>query len=417
MLKLRNELTRELEPFQPLGDVVTIYVCGITPYDTTHLGHAFTYLSFDVLIRYLEYRGYPVRYVQNVTDIDDDTLRKAKETGDNWLALGNRWTTHFLRDMRDLNVRAPDFYPRATEAIPLMSGVISALIDKGLAYASGGSVYYHVAANPDFGKVSGLRPDEWLPIANERGNDPNDPSKRDPLDFVLWQARKPGEPFWDSPWGPGRPGWHIECSTMAGAFLGETVDIHGGGADLIFPHHECETAQMCGVTGKDRFACHWMHTAMVRYEGEKMSKSLGNLIWARDLLGQHTPDAVRLLVNVHPYHETWEYDAAELGPADCRAELLLQAATAPSGGAGALALGDVVERFEAAMDDDLNTRDALAVLDGLGESILQASGVGCSVGEAQATLRRLGTVFGLRFGGTIEPRVQVGWEKHLQRFQ
>jgi len=417
LLRLRNERTGELDAFQPLGSDVTIYVCGITPYDTTHLGHAFTYLSFDVLIRYLEYRGYPVRYVQNVTDIDDDTLRRARETGDNWLALGNRWTTHFMRDMRDLNVRAPDLYPRATEAIPLMFSSIRTLIDRGLAYAANGSVYYHVAGNPDFGKISGLPKEEWLPVANERGNDPNDPAKRDPLDFVLWQAWKPGEPSWDSPWGPGRPGWHIECSTMAGAFLGEVIDIHGGGADLLFPHHECETAQMCGVTGNDRFARYWVHTAMVRYEGEKMSKSLGNLVWARDLLGQHTPDAVRLLVNAHPYHETWEYDEVELGPADRRADLLLQAATAESGDGDALALGDVVERFEAAMDDDLNTRVALDTLEGLGESILQASAAGRSVRDAQGTLRRLGNVFGLRFDGTIEPRVQVGWERHLQRFQ
>lgn len=417
MLRLRNELTGELEAFQPLKDTVTIYVCGITPYDTTHLGHAFTYLSFDVLIRYLEYRGYPVRYVQNVTDIDDDTLRKSKEVGENWLALGNRWTAHFMRDMRDLNVRPPDEFPRATEAIPQMFAPIATLIHKGLAYASGGSVYYHVAANPDFGKVSGLRPDEWLPTANERGNNPADPNKRDPLDFVLWQAHQPGEPFWESPWGPGRPGWHIECSTMVGALLGDVIDIHGGGADLAFPHHECETAQMCGVTGRDFFARHWLHTAMVRYEGEKMSKSLGNLIWARDLLGQHTPDAVRLLVTAHPYHETWDYDEAELAPADRLAGLLLQAARATSGGDAPLEPGDAVERFEAALDDNLNTREALAALKGLGERIVTAAADGRAVADAQATLRRLGRVFGLRFGGTIEPRVQVGWEKHLQRFQ
>ena len=416
LLNLRNEQTRELEAFQPVGDVVTIYICGITPYDTTHLGHAFTYLSFDVLIRYLEYRGYSVRYVQNVTDIDDDTLRKGREVGENWLALGNRWTTHFMRDMRDLNVRPPDLYPRATEAIPQMFDAIRALIARGLAYVAGGSVYYHVAANPGFGRVSGLQPEEWLPTANERGNDPNDPNKRDPLDFVLWQAHKPGEPAWESPWGPGRPGWHIECSTMAGAFLGEVVDIHGGGADLAFPHHECEAAQMCGVTGRDVFARHWLHTAMVRYEGEKMSKSLGNLVWARDLLGRHTPDSVRLLVTAHPYHETWEYDEAEMGPADRLAELLIRAVTAPSGAGDPLEVSASVERFEAAMDDDLNTREALAVLGGLSERILEASGADRSVAEAQTALRRLGQVFGLRCGGTIEPRVQVGWEKHLQRF-
>ena len=416
-MRLRNEQTGQLEPFQPLGDAATIYVCGITPYDTTHLGHAFTYLSFDVLIRYWEYLGYAVRYVQNVTDIDDDVLRKSREVGEDWLALGNRWTTHFMRDMRDLNVRPPEVYPRATDVIPEMHAAIQALIAKGLAYEAGGSVYYHVAANPHFGKVSGLAREDWLPTANERGNNPDDPHKRDPLDFVLWQARQPGEPSWESPWGPGRPGWHIECSTMVSAYLGDVVDVHGGGADLAFPHHECETAQMCGITGKEQFARFWLHTAMVRYEGEKMSKSLGNLIWARDLLAHHTPDAIRLMVNAHPYHETWEYDEAELAPADRLAEQLLVAVAAPSGAEAALVVDDAVARFEQALDDNLDTRRAIGVLEDLSEQIIEAAADGQAVAEAQETLRRLCKVFGLRLDGPIEPRVQAGWERHLQRFQ
>lgn len=421
MLKLYNGQGAKLETFEPLHDLVTIYVCGITPYDTTHLGHAFTYLSFDVLIRYLEYLGHKVRYVQNVTDIDDDTIRKSKEVGEDWLALGNRWTRHFIEDMKELNARPPDVFPRATDVIPRMFEGIRVLIDKGHAYVSGGNVYYHVASNPGFGQVSGLAQEEWLPIANEHGNFPDDPNKRDPIDFVLWQARKPGEPAWESPWGMGRPGWHIECSTMVAAYLGDIIDIHGGGADLSFPHHECETAQACGVTGQSLFARFWMHTAMVCYQGEKMSKSLGNLIWARDLLQMHSPDAVRILVSRHPYHETWEYEATELGPADDLAKRLLSAARITTREGSSLESGESIAEtataaFEAAMDDNLNTRQALTELGRLADRIISEVARGQPVLVAQAALRKLGTVFGLRLDGDVEPRVRRGWDAHYQRF-
>ena len=417
MLKLRDENNGVLKPFRPVREgQVTVYVCGITPYDTTHLGHAFTYLSFDVLIRYLEYLGYAVRYVQNVTDIDDDILRKAAETGEDWLALGNRWTRHFIEDLRRLNVRPPDAYPRATETIAAIQAHVQALIDAGHAYVAGGNVYYAVESFAAFGAVSQLQASEWLPIANERGNVPDDPNKRRPLDFVLWQAQKPGEPAWDSPWGPGRPGWHIECSTMSSAHLGEVIDIHGGGADLRFPHHECETAQMCGVTGRDEFVHHWLHTAMVCYQGEKMSKSLGNLIWARDLLQEHTADAVRILVTNHPYHETWEYDAAELPPADERAAHLMQAVRASGGEGDALEPEPHIAAFCRAMDEDLDTRSAIEALVALASAILQAAGQNRDVRAAQRELRRLATVFGLVLDGDIEPRVAAGWDAHHRRF-
>jgi L-cysteine:1D-myo-inositol 2-amino-2-deoxy-alpha-D-glucopyranoside ligase len=417
VLKLHDEQDNQLKPFTPTHDVVTIYVCGITPYDTTHLGHAFTYLSYDVLIRYWEYLGYRVRYVQNVTDIDDDTIRKSKETGEDWLALGNRWTRHFINDLRDLNVRPPDVYPRATDVIPQMFEAIKTLIERGLAYESAGNVFFNVAADPAFGQVSNLPAAEWLPIANERGNFPNDPHKHAPLDFVLWQAQQPGEPAWASPWGQGRPGWHIECSTMANLFLGSVIDVHGGGGDLCFPHHECETSQARGVSGQPRFARFWLHTAMVRYQGEKMSKSLGNLIWARELLKEHTADAVRILVNSHPYHETWEYDAAELIPADAMAKELLLAATA-SGGAGAVVpSADLVAAFEAALDDNLNTRQAFIHLGALASRIRENAVAGRAVAAAQGALRKLAGVLGLRLDGEIEPRVRQGWEAHARRFQ
>jgi cysteinyl-tRNA synthetase len=416
LLKLYNVESKKLEIFRPVRDVVTIYVCGITPYDTTHLGHAFTYVSFDVLIRYLEDKGYPVSYVQNVTDIDDDILRRADQVGEDWLSLGNRWTRHFIEDLRALNVRPPDVYPRATDVIPEMLEAIQVLIDRGHAYVANGSVYYEVATDSVFGRVSGLSSGEWLRIANERGNIPDDPNKRDPLDFVLWQAQRPGEPAWKSPWGMGRPGWHIECSTMAKTYLGDVIDIHGGGSDLSFPHHECETTQACSVTGEPIFAKFWLHTAMVHYQGEKMSKSLGNLIWVRDLLQEHSADALRLLMSRHPYDQVWHYDAAELGPAERLAALLLQAVQAKGGAGSSVNVGEARAAFEEAMDDNLATDRALGALSGLAERILAGAEVGADVGAAQSVLRRLCAVLGLRLDGEIEERVRVGWTSHYQRF-
>jgi L-cysteine:1D-myo-inositol 2-amino-2-deoxy-alpha-D-glucopyranoside ligase len=240
-----------LQPFAPVGDRdrVGLYVCGVTPYDTGHLGHAFTYVSFDVLHRYLEYLGHDVVYVQNLTDVDDDMLRKARETGEDYLDLGNRHVTTFLTEMAALNWLPPDHYPRATEHIPQMVAMIGRLVDRGLAYAAAGNVFFSIDAWPRYGELSHLSRDEMLPLANERGNVPDMPGKRDPLDFVLWQRSLEDEPSWPSPWGTGRPGWHIECSAMATAYLGERFEVHGGGGDLAFPHHESELAQTEGATG------------------------------------------------------------------------------------------------------------------------------------------------------------------------
>src|SRR5215213_1320948 len=271
-----------------------IYVCGVTPYDTTHAGHVFTFLTFDILVRYLRFLDYEVTYVQNVTDIDDDVLRKASELGTTWDELGRRETARYLQDMRDLNAVEFDHYAKATEHTPEMIAIIEKLITGGHAYVSSRNVYFDVASDPEFGSLSHIPSDEMLAIANERGNNPDDPNKRNPLDFVLWQAAAPGEPTWESPWGPGRPGWHIECSAMASRYLGETIDIHGGGADLVFPHHECEVAQSENAFGQRPFARYWMHVGMVRYLGEKMSKSLGNLVLARDLLENYSADTIRL---------------------------------------------------------------------------------------------------------------------------
>jgi L-cysteine:1D-myo-inositol 2-amino-2-deoxy-alpha-D-glucopyranoside ligase len=421
-MQLYDSRTGRPQVFTPHSNPVTLYVCGITPYDTTHIGHAFTYVMADVLVRYLEATGHPVRYVQNVTDIDDDILRKAHEVGESWEALGNRWTAHYIADMTALNVRPPDLLPRATSVIPKIVEEIEALVEAGLAYVADGSVYYRVAAWPDFGQLSHLPKDEMPAVANERGNRPDAPGKEDPLDFVLWQAQAPGEPAWNSPWGAGRPGWHIECSTLVRHLLGDTIDIHGGGSDLAFPHHECEIAQIEPLTGRQPFARHWFHTAMVRHEGEKMSKSLGNLVMVRDLLQDYTADTLRLYLASHHYRQPWSFDEQALPRAAALAAKLKSAAGARSGRrAPALDANRCGEAFESALAADLNTPAAVGVLAELADMILQAANATCSIEDAQEQLHRLAEILGLRLNGADngtapEPRVVEGWRTHLRDF-
>ncbi|HZD11176.1 MAG TPA: cysteine--tRNA ligase [Candidatus Binatia bacterium] len=425
-MQLYNALTKKKEQSVATGnanaleDPITLYVCGITPYDTTHLGHCFTYASFDMLIRYLELQGYRVRYVQNVTDIDDDILGKAKEVQGNWREVGNRWTAHFIRDMREMNVKPPDEFPRATDVIDEIIKTTAALIRRGYAYEAAGNVYFHVDSWPEFGKLSNLPRDQMLDVANERGNHPDDPHKKDPLDFVLWQAQAPGEPAWDSPWGPGRPGWHIECSTMAGEYLDSPVDIHGGGADLIFPHHECEIAQYEGATGKQPFVRIWMHTAMVRHEGEKMSKSLGNLVMVRDLLDKGiSPDALRLCLHAHHYATAWEFDEDSLQEAAERARLLRRAATIQGGSGAALNPRGMENTFHTAMGNDLDSPTALAALQQYASEIISGANAGHNVRKAQESLRTLCGVFGLRLdqaGEQPDPAIAEGWDRYLEEF-
>ena len=414
---LYNSRSEQIEDFTPRDSLVTIYVCGITPYDTTHLGHAFTYATVDTLIRYLGYLGQQVRYVQNVTDIDDDILRKSREVGEDWRELGNRWTAHFIKDMKSLNIRPPDYYPRATDVIPEIIESVQELLDAGVAYQAGGSVYYDVNAWPDYGQLSHLSREEMLPIANQRGNNPDDRNKHSPLDFVLWQAQSPGEPAWDSPWGPGRPGWHIECSTMVTRFLGDTIDIHGGGCDLAFPHHESEIAQVEPVTQRKPFVRVWLHNEMVHHAGEKMSKSLGNLIMVSDLLKTWSPDALRIYLASHHYRMAWEYNPDDVRTADQLAQRLQAASSAPSGAGRNINSTDVQRMFREALDRDLDTPAALTVLDNLAERIATAVASGRNITRAQAALRSMSQVFGLRLGidAPDEP-VATGWDSHLQRF-
>ena len=416
-MKIYNSLNHKIEEFRPRGGEVSIYGCGITPYDTTHLGHAFTYISIDILIRYLESQGLNVVYVQNVTDIDDDILRKAKEVGDDWQALVNRWTVHYINDMKSLNVRAPDYFPRATEYIDEIIVTVKDLLKAGVAYESGGNVYFNVDSWPEFGKLSKLPREEMLPIANERGNIPDDPNKRDPLDFVLWQAQALGEPAWDSPWGPGRPGWHIECSTMSTRLIGNTVDIHSGGGDLSFPHHECEIAQVEPITGQRPFVRYWIHVAMVYHEGEKMSKSLGNLIMIDDLLQNWSPDALRLYLGCHHYRDIWSYDEQELILAAEISEKCNLAMQAEGGSGNNFDGNSHWKAFKDAMDDDLDTPAACKVMGSLADEILQASESEQNIADAQQILWEMATIFGLSTSrNSPEERVVEGWKEHLQRF-
>lgn len=417
-MNLYNTLSQKLEPFQPEDKTVRLYVCGITPYDTTHLGHAFTYTMFDILVRFLEYRGWYISYLQNVTDIDDDILRKAKQESEDWRSLGNRWTRHFIQDMQALNVRPPDFYVRATSAIPDIVVSVGKLLETGVAYENGGSVYYHIDSWPDYGRLSHLSKAEMLPIANERGNTPDDPKKRDPLDFVLWQAQAPGEPAWDSPWGPGRPGWHIECSTLITRYLGENIEVHSGGSDLIFPHHESEIAQIEPVAQRKPFVRCWMHVAMVRHEGEKMSKSLGNLVMVRDLLRSWSPDTLRLYLAGHHYRQAWSHSETELETAALQAEKMAAALNAEGGSGHSLEIDDFENEFIQVLEADLDTPAALQVMHRMAGEILASAGHGQDITAAQACLRRFGQVFGLRLdAGQAEPRVIAGWEKHAQQFE
>jgi len=383
-MRLYNTATRAVEPFTVRDNTVSMYVCGVTPYDTTHVGHGFTYVAFDTLARHLAHKGYDVRYVQNVTDIDDDILKRAARDGVAWDALGREQTTIYLRDMVALNVTTPEIYVRATNEIPTMVKIAHALLDRGLAYERGGSVYYRVASDPAFGQtLTTLSYDEMLATANANGNYPDDPNKEDPLDFVLWQAAKPGEPSWESPWGQGRPGWHIECSALSLSYLGQQIDIHGGGSDLVFPHHSCEIAQSVPYTGVAPFARYWVHTAMVRQDGEKMSKSLGNMTFVRDVLHAHHPDALRLYLLDHHYRGVWEYQTNGPETMDTAAAQMREAAGVEGGTGLALDVSRQRERFFNAMDDDLQTPDAIASCREVAAAILQAAADGGDVRAAQ----------------------------------
>jgi L-cysteine:1D-myo-inositol 2-amino-2-deoxy-alpha-D-glucopyranoside ligase len=394
-MRLFNTQTQTVESVEAVDGHIGIYVCGITPYDTTHAGHAFTFLAYDVLVRYLRDQGHEVTYVQNVTDIDDDILRKAKERGIAWDDLARAETAKYRRDMADLNALDPDHYVAATDHIPQMQELIVKLLAQDLAYVANGNVYFSVQSDPDFGKLSRLAPAEMLPVANERGNFPDDPNKRAPIDFIMWQAASPGEPTWDSSWGPGRPGWHIECSAMAIHYLGTTIDIHGGGYDLVFPHHECEIAQSEHATGIEPFVRTWMHVAMVDYQGDKMSKSLGNLVLASDILQRYSSDAFRLYLHSNHYRTPWVYHDEEIETWSSIAADIAEAAQCSASGVGEmLDVSNPCQRFKEALGNDLDTPSAVNELRRIAVAILEAP-ENNDIRGAQSTLRRLAGLLGL----------------------
>jgi L-cysteine:1D-myo-inositol 2-amino-2-deoxy-alpha-D-glucopyranoside ligase len=363
------------------GHTVRLYVCGITPYDAAHLGHAATYVAFDVLVRALEHLGRRVLYVRNVTDVDDDILRTARERGVDYLELAEHETARFDQALAALRCRAPDVAPRATRTVPAILTAIEGLCARGAAYAlDDGRVYLDVGRASDFGALSRLGRDEMLRQFAEKGGDPEAPGKDDALDMLLWQPSADDEPSWPSPWGPGRPGWHIECSVMAMEHLGSVIDIHGGGDDLIFPHHEAEILQSESLTGQAPFARFWMHTGMVGLDGEKMSKSGGNLVFVRDLLERVEGQVIRAYLLSHHYRTTWSHSDDELQQA-CDRVKRWQAA-APLGGRD-----EAAERAcWNALADDLDTPEVLGLMDGL-----------ASTGHGES-LRRVGAVLGYDLG-------------------
>jgi len=381
VIRLFDTASRSFRPVEAAGGAVRLYVCGITPYDGGHLGHAFTYHTFDLLTRRLRGLGHRVISVRNVTDVDDDMLRASAARGVGWRELAAQVVEDFDRDMADIDILAVDAAPRASQHVPAMVDWISRLAAAGFAYEVDGWVYFEVARLAGYGRLSRLSEEEMLRLARERGADPDDPRKRGPLDFVLWQRSLTGEPSWDSPWGAGRPGWHIECSVLSTQELGTPIDVHGGGDDLIFPHHEGEIAQASGA-GISPYVRLWVHVAMVGYQGEKMSKSLGNLVFVRQLLERVSGATVRLLLAAHHHRAAWEYTDRELDAAEARRRRYAAA------GASTVSLGAAeAERwrteFLARIDDDLDAPGALVVADRLADR-LEAGG-GTSSGSVAGT--------------------------------
>ncbi|MFA5317353.1 MAG: cysteine--tRNA ligase [Dehalococcoidales bacterium] len=394
-MRVTDSLSGKKETFTPGSDEVKMYVCGVTPYDEAHIGHAMSYIVFDVIRRYLRYRGYRVKYVQNITDIDDKLIERAARQGTTPAALAERFTASYFEDMAALNIKPPDVSPRATGEIVKIIEVIEGLVAKGYAYDTRGSVYFRVRNVSDYGKLSHRSLDSMVAGARiELGED-----KEHPMDFVLWKAAKPGEPSWESPWGQGRPGWHIECSAMSLKYLGESIDIHGGGQDLVFPHHENEIAQSESFTGVKPFVRYWLHNGLLKFGDEKMSKSTGNLITIKEILVKHRADALRLFVLSSHYRSPLTFTEDGLEAAERGTERLIQTVNRSSSGSNGQSFEAVAyrEQFLEAMDDDFNTARALSSLFDLARAVNQAADSGQNIDDALKTLRELaGDILGLK---------------------
>jgi cysteinyl-tRNA synthetase len=392
-MRLYNTLTRTRDEFKPLGDEVLMYVCGVTTNDRPHLGHALSSIVFDVLHRYLEFKGLKVKRVQNFTDVDDKIINRAKQDGVTPEDLSERNIAAFFEDMDALNVRRATVHPRATEEIPEIIAMIETLIERGAAYEADDSVYFRVRADDDYGKLSRRSLEDML----EGTRFDNEDHKEDPADFALWKASKPGEPAWDSPWGPGRPGWHIECSAMANHHLGRQIDIHGGGLDLIFPHHENELAQTETALGVNPFSQFWVHNGLLKLAGdEKMSKSLGNVVTVQDARAKYSSDAIRLWVLQSHYRSPTvltdtSFDQAETALRSIR----IAAGVSPRTGGEKVDASALRQRFVEAMDDDLNTPRAVATLFEVCRAINREDSAGHDTTSLKQLLDEITGVFGL----------------------
>ena len=399
-MKIHNTLSGITEDFEALDGKVNMYVCGITPYSASHIGHAMMSVIFDVVRRYLEFKGYDVRHIQNFTDIDDKMILAANSTGIDVADLAENNIADYLAEMDALNVARAHEYPRATAEIGKITEIIAKLIEKGYAYPVAGDVYFRVNRDEDYGKLSHRDLDGLIAGARVEV----DERKEDAIDFALWKSQKPGEPAWDSPWGLGRPGWHIECSAMAIKYLGSSIDIHGGGRDLIFPHHENEIAQSESFTDKVPFSRFWMHNGMLRLGEDKMSKSIGNIVTVGEALSSYSPDALRLFFLSSHYRAPLLYTEANVAGQE-RALERLKNAVRP---ASAASVGSTIDaspakvQFVEAMDDDFNTPRALAAMFDLAREINRGKDEDADVVGAQDTLRELSGILGISLDETAE---------------
>lgn len=392
-MKISNTLTGKKEDFTVADNEVKMYVCGVTPYSTSHLGHAMCAIYFDTIRRYLEYAGYKVRFIQNFTDIDDKIIARANEMKISTEELAQKYTDEYFQDMDALNIKRATAYPRATGEIPKIIEVITGLIKKGHAYESNGDVYFRVTSFVDYGKLShrtldGMRAGARIEVGVQ---------KEHPMDFALWKTSKPGEPSWDSPWGKGRPGWHIECTAMSLGYLGETIDIHGGGQDLVFPHHENELAQSEAFSGIQPFVRFWLHNGLMQAADGKMSKSLGNVFSIRDALAKYSADALRIFILSSHYRSPLMISEQSLTSSERGAERLSAAAARVDAGSkpGTIDIAGYRQKFKDAMDDDFNTPQAVAVAFDISRDINREAELGNKIADAQNLLKEITGILGL----------------------
>jgi cysteinyl-tRNA synthetase len=415
-MRIYNTMSGQAEEFQPIGDPVKMYVCGVTPYDSSHIGHAMSYINFDVIRRYLEFRGYNVYMVQNFTDVDDKLIARASRLGTTVRDLAEKHIAEFIADMVALNVKPPSLYVRATDTIPTIVEFTSGLVEKGNAYAAGGDVYFRISSDDDYGQLSHRSLDDIDVVARVDA----DEQKEHPMDFALWKSAKPGEPSWDSPWGKGRPGWHIECSAMILKHLGTQIDIHGGGHDLIFPHHENEIAQSESYTGCKPFVKYWIHNGLLQFgkgamsKSEKMSKSLGNIVSIKDALADASPDGLRMLYLTSHYRGplNYSYDgliAAEKGVERLRAAVagLPESAHGRPEGTLAESVAHTREQFISAMDEDFNCASAVSALFDLARDVNRAREDGRSEDELAPAGRALRDLAGILGFTLVEPKADL----------